>query len=101
MLAIEPAPKLLAEHLTRHSEGNPFFVAEYLRMAVSEGLLHRDEVGTWQVGEKSGERETRESYQGLPLPGSIHALVERRIGGLSAKARALLDAASVLAVRWS
>src|SRR5262249_48541353 len=35
MLAIPP-PRILSRYLTTHSEGNPFFIAEYLRAAVEE-----------------------------------------------------------------
>ncbi|MFN7973865.1 MAG: protein kinase [Acidobacteriota bacterium] len=37
MLAMDAVPEGLAEFLARQSEGNPFFVAEYLRTAVAEG----------------------------------------------------------------
>jgi predicted ATPase len=36
MLALRPSPPLFGRYLAQHSEGNPFFVAEYLRMAVGE-----------------------------------------------------------------
>src|SRR5262249_28840827 len=45
--------------LTRQSEGNPFFVAEYLRAAVEEGLLWRDQGGRWQVAERWGSGDQR------------------------------------------
>src|SRR5262249_46816254 len=49
MLALSPPPKPLSAALARHSEGNPLFVAEYLRAAVEEGLLGRDDQGRWQL----------------------------------------------------
>jgi serine/threonine protein kinase/tetratricopeptide (TPR) repeat protein len=97
MLALSPAPEGLARFLARQSEGNPFFVAEYLRLAVEEGVFFRDEDGRWQVGGGEAEGEVTEAlYEGLPLPGSIRALVGRRLDGLPPEAAALAAAAAVL-----
>src|SRR5688572_9094283 len=52
MLALSPAPGALSGHLARQSLGNPFFVAEYLRAAVDEGMLWRDGAGCWRVSER-------------------------------------------------
>jgi predicted ATPase len=41
MLAVVPPPAVFVHYLSKHSEGNPFFVAEYLRAAVEDGLLYR------------------------------------------------------------
>jgi serine/threonine protein kinase/predicted ATPase len=96
MLALEPAPQVFSRYLTRQSEGNPFFVAEYLRTAVAEGLLWRDGQGHWQVG-RSGERPAAEAdYEALPLPRSLRELVGRRLQGLPEPALRLTEAAAVL-----
>jgi predicted ATPase/serine/threonine protein kinase len=96
MLALHPPPQVFARFLTRQSEGNPFFVAEYLRSAVAEGLLYRDEAGSWQVAARDASPATEALYAALPLPGSIRELVERRLEGLGAWARTLVEAATVL-----
>jgi predicted ATPase len=96
MLALASPPGLFVRWLSRHSEGNPFFVAEYLRAAVTEGLLYRDEDGDWQVAEKGKEAATEAAYEALPLPHSLRELVERRLAGLSDSAGAVLQAACVL-----
>jgi predicted ATPase len=96
MLAMSPAPRPFVRFLSRHSEGNPFFVAEYLRAAVGEGLLYRDEQGRWQVAEPSEEKATEATYEALPLPRSLHTLIGRRLDGLSAETQRLLEAAAVL-----
>jgi predicted ATPase len=96
MLALSPPPGLFARFLARSSEGNPFFVGEYLRTAVSEGVLHRDEQGRWQVA-GSGESEATESiYEALSLPRSVLDLVSRRLEGLDPGAAQLTEAAAVL-----
>jgi serine/threonine protein kinase/predicted ATPase len=105
MLALEPPPAGFVRFLARHSEGNPFFVAEYLRVAISESVLYRSE-GLWQVAEPGrGERgegrrerpaEQETIYEALPLPRSLGQTVERRLRGLSAEAQHLAEAAAVL-----
>jgi tetratricopeptide (TPR) repeat protein len=96
MLAMTPAPLLFVRFLARQSEGNPFFVAEYLRTAVAEGLLYRDLEGRWQVLLESEATVTEATYEQLPLPGSLRELVSRRLEGLDAARRSLTQTASVL-----
>jgi tetratricopeptide (TPR) repeat protein len=74
--------------------GNPFFVAEYLRTAVSEGLLTRDRGGRWRLIEEEGADETR--FAALGLPSGLKALVERHLDQLDTSARQLADTACVL-----
>jgi hypothetical protein len=90
MLAQRQVPAPFAAFLAARSEGNPFFVAEYVRAAVEEGLLRRTEHGGFRV------QESGKAWDGLPLPTSLAALVERRLGGLGPEARAALGAASVI-----
>ncbi|MBI2569921.1 MAG: tetratricopeptide repeat protein [Candidatus Schekmanbacteria bacterium] len=95
MLALSPPPTAFAAYLGRHSEGNPFFVAEYLRLAVDEGVLSRNPRGTWQLAAGIGA-VTGETEPALPIPRSLRELVGRRLGGLSAAAARLVEAAAVL-----
>lgn len=92
MLALRQPPPGFVAFLTRHSEGNPFFVAEYLRLAAAEQLLRRED-GHWTF---EVDEDTAEAYQRLSLPDSLKDLVERRLKGLSKRARDLLEVASVL-----
>jgi tetratricopeptide (TPR) repeat protein len=96
MLALPAPPALFVRFLARHSEGNPFFVAEVLRAAVAESLLYRDAEGFWQVAEPGPAEATEAVYEALPLPASIREAVLRRVEGLGPDARRLLEAASVL-----
>lgn len=101
MLALVPPPPVFSRFLAIQSEGSPFFVAEYLRAAVSEGLLWRDSGGRWEVAE-SVEAQllpvTEQARQpvSLPLPRSLRELVGRRLHGLTPEARRLTEAAAVL-----
>jgi predicted ATPase len=96
MLALSPPPGLFVRFLTRHSEGNPFFVAEYLRAAIAEGVLWRDSTGCWQVGSRTEGQPTEALYEALPLPRSLRETVSRRLDALSAEAQALAACAAVL-----
>jgi eukaryotic-like serine/threonine-protein kinase len=92
MLALPEAPPTLLQFLVRHSNGNPFFVAEYLRAAVAEGLLYR-EAGRWQAAEES---RTADLQGRMALPSSLRDLVSRRLDRLDPRAQRLVDAAATL-----
>lgn len=89
MLAAPDAPQTFLHFLAQHSEGNPFFVAEYLRAAVTEQLLRREN-GRWRVAVSD------DTYRSLGLPGTLRDLVARRLGRLSPLAQLVAEAAAVL-----
>jgi len=93
MLALREPPAALARFLTRVSQGNPFFVAEYLRAAVGEKLLVRDELGRWRLPEEDGAEIA--AVERLALPRSLQGLVERRLAAVGAAARRLAEIAAV------
>ncbi|MBI2570421.1 MAG: protein kinase [Candidatus Schekmanbacteria bacterium] len=97
MLALADPPAALSRYLTQQSEGNPCFVAEYLRAALSEGLLWRDDAGKWHVAEPGGRPASTADYEALPLPKSLHDLVSRRLSMLGTAASRMLDAVAVIA----
>ncbi|MFN7971048.1 MAG: BREX system ATP-binding domain-containing protein [Acidobacteriota bacterium] len=85
MLAAEAPPELDA-FLAEHGDGNPFFVAEYTRMALSERFLRRAAGGRWRLHRPA---------EGLPLPRTLGDLVARRIASLTPATRRVLDLASI------
>lgn len=93
MLALDAVPSPFVSFLAREADGNPFFVAEYVRTAVTEGLLRRNASGRWEIDERKGPSGAAPR---LPLPTSLHALVVHHLAGLSPGARRLALAASVL-----
>jgi len=94
MLAIDAPPPGFVDLLARQSEGNPFFVAEYLRTAVAEQLLYRSPSGNWQIDSRLLENDTRATP--IALPSSLQALIARRLDGLGEGARRILEVAAVL-----
>jgi len=97
MLAMTPAPPSLTRFLTHQSEGNPFFVAEYLRAAVEEGILFRDDHGKWHIRTKLDEETSSEQiFQNLSRPLSLQELIDRRLIGLPASAQDVIKAAAIL-----
>jgi serine/threonine protein kinase/tetratricopeptide (TPR) repeat protein len=92
MLAVSDPPPAFIEFVATQSEGNPFFVAEYLRTAVAERLLQRT-AGRWAFGDAAVEHG---AYAHLALPASIRDLVARRLTGLPPRAHGLAEIASVI-----
>lgn len=99
MLALPDPPKAFVSFLARESGGNPFFVAEYLRTAVAERVLVRDERGRWRIADTSVP--TEEICEALPLPRSLRQVVELRLGKLAPRTRQVLDAAAVIGRRFA
>ena len=97
MLGSNDVDDRFVAHLAGRSGGNPFFVAEYLRAAVAEGMLSRDDSGCWRRkagGAAPGLDDDLDAS--IPLPGSLHDLVVRRLSGLSDDARRLLELAAII-----
>jgi serine/threonine protein kinase/tetratricopeptide (TPR) repeat protein len=94
MLALRALPNHFQEFVSERGEGNPFFVAEYLRAAVNERLLFRGEQNKWQF--QPARQGSSEPFETLPLPRSLRELVERRLRSLTPAAlQALLAAATM------
>jgi hypothetical protein len=92
MLAIREPPADLIEMLVRESEGNPFFVAEYVRAAVAAGHLRRSS-GKWTASSLTLGFEDRFA---VGLPSKLRELAQQRLEGLPAETTPLLEAAAVL-----
>ncbi|MFC1852288.1 tetratricopeptide repeat protein [candidate division CSSED10-310 bacterium] len=96
MLALSSTPEVFCRYMSRHSEGNPFFIAEYLRASVERGLLWRDEYGKWQVAAPSHHTATTSDFEQLPLPRALHDLIKHRLTGLPQSAKTVARSCSVL-----
>ncbi|WP_437820158.1 serine/threonine-protein kinase [Sorangium sp. So ce1078] len=89
MLALPESPRHFDELLFQHSAGNPFFIAEYLHMAIDAGLLSRDAAGAWQT-------EALEQAMAMPMPRSLESLITRRLLALHPASAELVQIAAVL-----
>ncbi|MBI2572078.1 MAG: AAA family ATPase [Candidatus Schekmanbacteria bacterium] len=94
MLALDPPPEHFSSHVATWADGNPFFVAEYLRGAVDHGYLWRDEWGRWQMSEALAGVVDGDRCEALPLPRAIRDLILKRFATLSHEARSVLQLAS-------
>ncbi|NRD51754.1 serine/threonine-protein kinase PknK [Corallococcus sp. AB030] len=94
MLALRESPAELVDFLADSSSGNPFFVAEYLRAAIDEGMLVRDRNGAWKLRWPGAATDRRARH--LLLPHTLAALIERRLSLVGDAGRALVEHASVL-----
>ncbi|MFN7973814.1 MAG: protein kinase [Acidobacteriota bacterium] len=89
MLAYD-APAWFASIVAARSEGVPFYVGEYLMSAIARKWLSRDGRGSWRFDRRA------EDEADLPIPATVRDLVARHLSMLSARARRVADAASVL-----
>ena len=85
----EPPPGLI-ELAWRSSEGHPLLAGETVRTALEQKLLSRDEAGQWQL------RTGAEGDLAGAQPQRLTTLLERRLNGLSIRARKLMQMAAVL-----
>lgn len=90
-------PVRFAARLQRATGGNPFFIAETLRLLVDTGALYLDAEGHWSTPYDAAT----EDYRELPLPHSVRDAVLARVQRLPEAARRLLEAASLAAEPWA
>ncbi len=91
MLAVDEVPEALVSFLRDRTAGNPFFVAEYLRVAVERGLVARDGVGRFRFDATlSGALEL------MPAPRALLDVVAARLDRLDPDARAVARMVAVL-----
>ncbi|MFC1852868.1 tetratricopeptide repeat protein [candidate division CSSED10-310 bacterium] len=96
MLALSAPPAEFSGHLFHLSEGNPFFVAEYLRAAIDKEVLRRDESGNWQVVVAAGKYQSLLAHSALSLPKSIQELINHRLHGLPASTWTVVKTAAIM-----
>jgi eukaryotic-like serine/threonine-protein kinase len=89
MLGSQPAPQTLTASVASHACGNPLFVVEYLRTALSEQRLVRSEA-SWRL------KADPPAEPGPAVPLAVRELVLRRLARLSTKAQFLVELAAVL-----
>jgi tetratricopeptide (TPR) repeat protein len=91
-LDLDQPPTLFSARLYDETEGNPFFLTETLRALVDEGMLYRNEQGTWST---PWDNVTND-YATLPLPGSVVQSIQGRLERLPAPLADALGLAAVI-----
>lgn len=94
MLATRDRVDSLVDFVVQQSEGNPFFVAEYLRAAMTERVLYRNRRHSWGV--LADGKTLAHEYASLALPRSLRELIEHRLRNLEQTAGRVVVAAAVL-----
>jgi serine/threonine protein kinase len=91
MIGMTLPPKELVDFVQARSEGVPFFVAEYLRNTMAEGVLTRRD-GAWHLDAGTAEA----LFAGMTFPVRLAELVRRRLQLVAKPAFAALQQAAVL-----
>ncbi|RKH21373.1 serine/threonine-protein kinase PknK [Corallococcus sp. CA047B] len=94
MLALRESPEALVAFLADSSSGNPFFIAEYLRAVIDEGLLARDRTGAWHLRQPDERADSMARH--VLLPRTLAELIERRLSALGGDGQQLVECAAVL-----
>lgn len=84
------ASRILAKRLHRETEGNAYFVTEFLRTLMAKGVIVRDEL-TWRLTMDADELATGH----LDIPPGIRQMMRSRLSVLKAKDRKVLEVLSV------
>jgi tetratricopeptide (TPR) repeat protein len=74
------------DFLYAQSEGNPFIAIEVLKLLRHQGVLYRQD-GVWSV---------QQEYAGVIIPDRVSALIMRRLDGLDAELREMLQIAAII-----
>jgi eukaryotic-like serine/threonine-protein kinase len=92
MLAMNEPANDFTEFVARQTEGNPFFVTEYLREAVAAHVLRRERTG-WCLPQPD---EQQRDFTALPIPSTLRELIERRLSKLTPAGLQVCAATAVL-----
>jgi predicted ATPase len=81
-------PDALIANIIHQSEGNPYFIEEYVRMLIEQGYLRKEDEG-WTV-------DPHMEVQTLPLPSSLETLLRSRVDALPKELKTLMQYAAVI-----
>jgi len=95
MLGTDLVPPGLVEALENPTDGNPFFIAEYLRAFVARGCLKLSPTG-WVFSETEAISSDSDPSPSDPVPLPLRDLFEVRFAGLEPDAQNMLRLAAVL-----
>jgi tetratricopeptide (TPR) repeat protein len=91
MLGQNKASKELAQTLSRETQGNPFFVAEFLRSLIQQGVIVAKDSGGYRMTGNAIDLAGGE----LSIPPSVRGVVRNRLDPLNRDQREIVDTLSV------
>ena len=91
-LALPEPPDTLVDRLFEHTEGNPFYLSEYLSRIVEEGMLQLEPSGRFSVVEARARDEEDRSWG---IPRDLRGLLLRRLEALPPECRRVVDLSAV------
>lgn len=83
LLSQPDLPPKLVSTIVQRSEGNPYFIEEYVRMLIDQGYLHRG-IDRWEL-------EPNLDLDDLPLPSSLDTLIRSRIDALPPELKQVVE----------
>ncbi len=92
-----PPPAGLAQAVYTHTEGNPLFVTEVVRLLVQEGGITRDVRASRQVGSPLPQRDTWT----VRIPEGVREVIGRRLNRLSQRCNQTLTTAAIIGREFS
>jgi len=91
LLGEGPATDTLAQLLHEETEGNPFFVAEFLRSLIQQGVIVQRDSGGFRLTVKASDLSAGQ----LTIPPGVRQVVRSRLAPLDRMDREVVDALSV------
>jgi predicted ATPase/class 3 adenylate cyclase len=88
LISQEALPNDLRTTILERSEGNPYFVEEFVRLLIEQGYLQQRQ-GRWEL-------DTDLSLEDIPLPTSLETLIRSRVDALPAELKVVIQYAAVI-----
>jgi predicted ATPase/class 3 adenylate cyclase/Tfp pilus assembly protein PilF len=86
-------PAQLESLILERSEGNPYFIEEYVRMLIEQGHVQHED-GQWVI-------DTQRGFEDLPLPTTLETLIRSRIDALPPELKQVLQYAAVIGASFT
>ncbi|MBN2383184.1 protein kinase [bacterium] len=96
ILALEIAPKNLCHYLEQCTEGNPFFISEYLLSALDGNVLVRADSGHWFFTDQGSSHPLDSAPLAFPLPETLTDLVRGRLQELPPESLSIVQTMALL-----
>lgn len=86
-------PEKLQHIIVEHSEGNPYFIEEFVRMFIEKEFVQQKD-GEWQLSSAEG-------LATIPIPNSLETLIRSRVDALPEELKFTLQCASIIGFEFN